>query len=78
MYWSNHKGFAESAKDFISVVVSAGLAIYALWPMVALMMSWRMPSVYYIRLIVWAFLGTLVVTSYYVMGDGTTKTTGKP
>ena len=69
MYWTAHKGFTAAAKDMISITVSAGLAIYALWPMVALMMDWRMPSVYYMRLIAWFVLGVVVVVTSHVTAN---------
>lgn len=61
LFWVSRYGFDAWSQNLISVLVSAGLAVYALWPMVALQMRWRTPSMYHAKVLVWAGLGSLVV-----------------
>lgn len=35
--------------NFFSIIVVAGLAMHALWPMVSLSLGWTIPSFYYIK-----------------------------
>ncbi|KAG5175292.1 hypothetical protein JKP88DRAFT_250206, partial [Tribonema minus] len=66
LFWVAHFGFDNWAQNLISVVASALLAVYALWPMVALQMRWRAPSAYHLKVLVWAALGALVVGVDYL------------
>ncbi|CAB1103979.1 GT2 [Ectocarpus sp. CCAP 1310/34] len=57
VYWVVQKGFVLWYANFFSIIVVAGLAMHALWPMVSLSLGWSIPSFYYIKLFLWVFLG---------------------
>ncbi len=42
-------GFVLWYANFFSILVVAGLAMHALWPMVSLSLGWSIPSFYYIK-----------------------------
>lgn len=42
-------GFVVWYANFFSILVVAGLAMHALWPMVSLSLGWSIPSFYYIK-----------------------------
>lgn len=66
LVWVSKKGFSNYAPNFISVCVCSGLAIHSLWPMVSLHMGWKLPSMYYMKLLTWLFLGLFIVLIYYI------------
>mmetsp|Transcript_8020 Transcript_8020/g.12169 ORF Transcript_8020/g.12169 Transcript_8020/m.12169 type:complete len:1034 (-) Transcript_8020:205-3306(-) len=66
IFWVGREGYTDWSANFISVVVSASLAINALWPMVSLQMGWNIPSLYYLKLGAWLVIGTFIVLVYYI------------
>ncbi|CAM9415618.1 unnamed protein product [Ectocarpus sp. 4 AP-2014] len=67
VYWVVQKGFVLWYANFFSIIVVAGLAMHALWPMVSLSLGWSIPSFYYIKLFLWVFLGfsAVVLTNVF-------------
>lgn len=61
VYWVIVKGFVKWYANFFSILVVAGLAMHALWPMVSLSLGWSIPSFYYIKLFLWVLLGFTAV-----------------
>ncbi|KAG5179332.1 cellulose synthase, family GT2 [Tribonema minus] len=66
MIWVSKEGFEKWAANLISIIVSASLAIHALWPMVSLQMGWQVPSLYYLKLMAWLIIGIFIVVIYYI------------
>ncbi|KAG5191792.1 cellulose synthase, family GT2 [Tribonema minus] len=61
LFWVGKYGFRAWAQNLISVFASALLCMHALWPMVSLQMGWKIPSMYIIKILVWALLGGFIV-----------------
>ncbi|KAG5192414.1 hypothetical protein JKP88DRAFT_271166 [Tribonema minus] len=66
LVWVSQEGFERWAANLICVIVSASLAIHALWPMVSLQMGWQVPSLYYLKLLAWLLIGIFIVLIYYI------------
>jgi cellulose synthase/poly-beta-1,6-N-acetylglucosamine synthase-like glycosyltransferase len=65
MFWVSYYGFENWAPNLFSICASCFLALFALWPMVSLQLGWFIPSVYYVKLLVWIFLGIIVIVVGY-------------
>eukprot|EP00612_Vaucheria_litorea_P005782 CAMPEP_0171461346 /NCGR_PEP_ID=MMETSP0945-20130129/5831_1 /TAXON_ID=109269 /ORGANISM="Vaucheria litorea, Strain CCMP2940" /LENGTH=671 /DNA_ID=CAMNT_0011987675 /DNA_START=409 /DNA_END=2424 /DNA_ORIENTATION=+ len=61
LFWVGKYTFEDWSQNLLSVLGSAMLALFALWPMVALQMGWKMPSAYHMKVIAWTVLGILIV-----------------
>jgi cellulose synthase/poly-beta-1,6-N-acetylglucosamine synthase-like glycosyltransferase len=66
LIWVSREGYSNWSANLISVIVSASLAINALWPMVSLQMGWSVPSLYYLKLGAWLVIGVFIVLIYYI------------
>lgn len=68
IYWVIVNGFVKWYANLFSILVVAGLAMHALWPMVSLSLGWSIPSFYYIKICLWVMLGFTAVLLTNVIG----------
>ena len=62
-------GFVLWYANFFSIIVVAGLAMHALWPMVSLSLGWTIPSFYYIKVCLSLVLLSCVILSPHACHD---------
>jgi hypothetical protein len=66
LVWVSRLGFTNWVQNLISVLASALLCMHALWPMVSMQMGWKVPSMYYVKLLTWIGLGAFIVIISYI------------